>query len=156
MIALILSLFAYGGRKDDMVLKLVQQNRIPEAQERCEKWEADQLPEDNLLRHACAEAYWKEAKKINTLENWKLYRERWAGAPIQKKAAIEEIELALSQYREQPSKLRSEEYFLQLVELAPGTQSANNAFMLAVDLDVGKTSSKNVLQEPYDPYLLEL
>ena len=28
MNALILSLFAYGGRKDDMVLKLVQQDNI--------------------------------------------------------------------------------------------------------------------------------
>ena len=57
-----------------MVGKLIQAERLDDAQRLCSKWKADRsdtLPE---LRVACSKAFWSKAESEDTVEAWRSYR----------------------------------------------------------------------------------
>jgi hypothetical protein len=94
LIGLFASPAALAGR-EDTIRRLMLEGKTETAQERCTKWEAPTNLEEPLVREACAQAYWRQAERIDSVEGWISYALTWKGTEWATTAFSREAEAAL-------------------------------------------------------------
>ncbi|HCH66260.1 MAG: hypothetical protein CL927_09335 [Deltaproteobacteria bacterium] len=99
----------------DTIRKHIADNRLEQAQAKCEKWAVQALEDEEALRDACAEAWWPVAEAADRAADWSGYREKWAGTSWAPRAKQRE---AAAVVRELNSKVSADEIGILLNRFA--------------------------------------
>ncbi len=144
-----------ANRQGDVIGKLFNANRIEEAEQKCQLWNAKGPETAPLLKENCAKIHRLEAEKKGSLEAWQSFRETWAGTAEAEATRDIHAELMLK------NGIETEEYFLEAAEIAKSTKLKEKATELAIKSAISAVISDDEARElarkyPDSPHLIDL